>query len=73
MDVFPVPRSREASEIDKVAARATEVIGDRDEALRWMGTPIRVLGYSTPVSLLSTAEGEARVLAVLDQLQHGVL
>jgi uncharacterized protein (DUF2384 family) len=38
-----------------------------------MGTPIRVLGYSTPVSLLSTAEGEARVLAVLDQLQHGVL
>jgi len=62
-----------APNIDRVIAVATNVIGDRDEALRWMGTPVRALGFSTPVSLLATPEGEGRVLAVLNQLEHGVM
>lgn len=34
----------EASVLD----RAVEVIGARSEAMRWMGTPVRVLDYATP-------------------------
>jgi putative toxin-antitoxin system antitoxin component (TIGR02293 family) len=57
----------------KVIGRATEVIGDRSEALRWLGTPVHALAYATPVSLLGNREGCNRVLAVLDQLEYGVL
>ncbi len=64
---------RNAPEVDRVVGMATKIIGNREEALRWMGTPIRALGFATPVSLLATPEGEARVLAVLSQLEHGVM
>ena len=49
------------------------VIGDRDEALRWIGTPVPALDYATPISLLATSKGKDRVLATLDNLEHGVL
>jgi uncharacterized protein (DUF2384 family) len=62
-----------APNIDRLMATATKVIGNREEALRWMGTPVRALGFSTPVSLLTTPEGVAQVLQVLNQLQHGVM
>jgi uncharacterized protein (DUF2384 family) len=58
---------------DAVVDRAIEVIGDKQEALRWLGTPVRALGYATPISRLNDPEGEADVLAVLDKLEHGVL
>jgi putative toxin-antitoxin system antitoxin component (TIGR02293 family) len=58
--------------IREVITRAVEVIGDRDAALRWMGTPVRALGYATPISLLSKPEGKESVLAVLTRLEHGV-
>ena len=58
--------------VESVIARATEVMGDRDEAMRWQGTPIRVLDYATPVSLLGTREGATRVESVLGQMEHGV-
>ena len=53
--------------------RAVDVIGDKSEALRWMGTPIRALDYATPISLIATAPGRKSVLSVLDKLEHGVL
>jgi Protein of unknown function (DUF2384) len=56
-----------------VLKTAVDVIGDRAEAMRWMGTPVRALGYATPVSLLATKEGADAVLAVLSRLEHGVL
>jgi putative toxin-antitoxin system antitoxin component (TIGR02293 family) len=59
----------EASVLD----RAVEVIGEKGEAMRWMGTPIRALDYATPVSLLATAKGRATVLAVLGRIEHGVM
>jgi putative toxin-antitoxin system antitoxin component (TIGR02293 family) len=52
--------------------RATEVIGNRDDAMRWMGTPVRALGYATPISLVHRAKGRKDVLAVLTRLEHGV-
>jgi len=66
-------RSTRKTAIQKVIDRATDVIGDRDEALRWIGTPVPALDYATPISLLATSKGKDRVLATLDNLEHGVL
>ncbi len=52
--------------------RALEVIGDRDEAFRWLGTPVPELGFRTPISLAGTQDGQKAVLDVLGRLEHGV-
>lgn len=57
----------------EVVERAIEVIGDRDDALRWLGTPVRSLNYATPISLFGTAKGRESVLQVLGRLEHGVM
>ena len=59
--------------VNQVTVRAIEVIGDREEALRWLGTPVRGLGYRTPISLLHDSEGQRKVLTLLGRLEHGVL
>lgn len=65
--------AKSPSVIDQIVKRAAEVIGSEQEALRWLGTPIRALGYSTPISLLSTPEGKQAVLTTLGRLEHGIL
>jgi putative toxin-antitoxin system antitoxin component (TIGR02293 family) len=63
----------EASSIEAVIERAVEVIGNREEAMRWLGTPVRALGYTTPISLLSGPQGKFSVLATLARLEHGIM
>lgn len=58
--------------VNRLIDRATEVIGDHDQALRWLGTPVRALDYATPISLLGTKKGVARVEDVLGQMEHGI-
>lgn len=58
--------------VESVIDRVAEVIGDRDEAMRWLGTPVRALDYATPISLLGTKKGAARVEDVLGRMEHGV-
>ena len=58
--------------VESVIDRAIEVMGDRDEAMRWLGTPVRALDYATPISLLGTSEGATRVEDVLGRMEHGV-
>lgn len=67
------PVAVEVTLIDKVVARATDVIGDREQALRWLGTPVRALNFQTPVSQLATPQGTEAVEIVLSRLEHGVL
>ncbi len=64
---------REEIEIRPVIQRVIDVIGDQEEAMRWLGTPVRALDYATPISCLYDASGRERVLSVLTQLEHGVL
>lgn len=64
--------SNQETRLPSIIARATEVIGDRQEAMRWLGTPIRGLDYATPISLLATEEGAQRVNDILGQIEHGV-
>lgn len=63
----------EIDSIDVVIERAIDVIGDRDEALRWLGTPVRALGYATPIAVMSRPEGKIAVLRTLSRLEHGVM
>ncbi len=55
-----------------VTARAIEVLGSREEALRWLRTPVRALANRTPLSLLTTTEGVTQVEDTLGQIEHGV-
>lgn len=59
--------------LERVLERAVGVIGTREEAMRWLGTPVRALNYATPVSLLADDAGADQVLAVLANLENGVL
>jgi len=67
--------SRENPSLDEstVLDRAIEVIGDKGEAMRWLGTPVRALGYATPISLLHDLKGRKSVIATLARLEHGVM
>ncbi|MBV9158517.1 MAG: DUF2384 domain-containing protein [Acidobacteriaceae bacterium] len=55
-----------------VTARATEVFGTADKAIRWLTCPVRALSDNTPLSLLDTEEGVTRVKDVLGQIEHGL-
>jgi len=56
----------------EITARAIEVFGSREKAMRWLRTPVRALGNQTPMSLLRTPEGLVRVQDTLGQVEHGV-
>ena len=56
----------------RVIARAVEVLGSSEKALRWINAPVRSLGDQTPVSLLSSPEGIERVEDALGSIEHGV-
>jgi putative toxin-antitoxin system antitoxin component (TIGR02293 family) len=58
--------------IVEVTARAMEVFGSREKALRWLKAPVRSLGDQPPLSLLDTEEGIERVKDVLGRVEHGV-
>jgi uncharacterized protein (DUF2384 family) len=62
----------EDTDRETVINRAIEVIGDKKEGMRWLGTPVRALGYATPISRLNDLEGQTAVMNVLTQLEHGV-
>lgn len=61
-----------ADSIVEVTARAIEVFGTREKALRWLKSPVRSLGDQTPLSLLNSPEGVAQVQDVLGRVEHGV-
>jgi hypothetical protein len=68
-----LPPASERLSMQSLLDRAIEVIGTRKEALRWLGTPVRALNFATPISLLSDDAGADQVLAVLSNLENGVL
>jgi uncharacterized protein (DUF2384 family) len=61
-----------ADSIVEVTARAIEVFGTREKALRWLKAPVRALGDQTPLSLLNSPEGVAQVQDTLGRVEHGV-
>lgn len=65
-------RAQEIKPIIEVAARAMEIFGTREKALRWLNAPLHSLGDRTPLSLLDTPEGVARVQDTLGRVERGV-
>jgi putative toxin-antitoxin system antitoxin component (TIGR02293 family) len=65
-------RYEEANEVETIIERAVAVIGDKERALRWLGTPVRSLGYATPISLLHSSDGRGQVESVLGRIEHGI-
>ena len=59
--------------LESVVDRAIQVLGNKDEALRWLNSPVRALNSATPLSLLDTPAVKKAVLTVLGRLEHGVL
>ena len=66
-------KSQCVANVDSVIEHAVVVFGDKEQALRWFGTPVRALNYATPISRLSTSDGQCEVRALLWRLEHGVL
>jgi uncharacterized protein (DUF2384 family) len=66
-------QTAEASSIDAIVERAVEVIGDREDAMRWLGTPVAALNYATPISTMSQPGGKLQVIIVLARLEHGLM
>lgn len=65
----------ESERVYKYAAlleRAEEVLEDRDEAVSWLKTPLRVLGGQTPLKYADTAVGSEEVMNLLGRIEHGV-
>lgn len=65
--------SEQILQLAEIAARGSEVFGDRSRFLDWMKTPSRALADKTPLSLLQSKFGAEMVLDELGRIEHGVL
>jgi putative toxin-antitoxin system antitoxin component (TIGR02293 family) len=58
--------------IAQMVAQATDVLGDRARAVRWMTEENRALGGARPLDLLDTEVGKAEVQDVLRRIDYGL-
>ncbi|HEX7667982.1 MAG TPA: antitoxin Xre/MbcA/ParS toxin-binding domain-containing protein [Polyangiaceae bacterium] len=56
----------------RVLAEATEVLGSREKARRWLQKPSRALKGEAPLHLLDTDIGASAVLQELGRIDYGV-
>jgi putative toxin-antitoxin system antitoxin component (TIGR02293 family) len=64
--------SEQILQIAEVAARGTEVFGDKDKFLLWLKQPNRALGNKTPINLLGSRFGAEMILDELGRMEYGV-
>lgn len=58
--------------IASILALATETLGSREKAVRWLHKPNRTLSGDTPLSRLDTQIGYEQVEDVLFRIEHGI-
>jgi uncharacterized protein (DUF2384 family) len=56
----------------ELLAKAVELIGDEDGALRWLATPNFALNGRTPQEVAQTPEGLQEVLTFIDRAKYDV-
>lgn len=56
----------------EILAKATEVLGGRDDAERWLMREAMGLDGARPIDLLRTVQGAELVKEFLGRLEHGV-
>ena len=64
--------SEQILHIAEVAARGTEVFGDREKFLCWLKQPSAALAARTPLELLASRFGADMVLDELGRMEHGI-
>lgn len=64
--------SDRAVRMARVYASAVEMIGNRDKAIEWLGTPNRGLGGERPLDQLDTDMGARMVEDILGRIAYGV-
>lgn len=60
-------------DVVEVVVRGIEVLESKDDFIHWLKSPIRALGYKTPLSMLETKEGIQLVLDVLGRIEYGII
>ncbi len=70
--LLSVDESERVVRLARVLALATEVLGERDRARRWVVEPSRALGGVSPLTLLDTDIGAGAVFDELARIEHGV-
>lgn len=56
----------------RIVALATDTLGTREKASRWLQSPNRVLEDQTPLSLLDTDSGVRAVETILGRIEYGL-
>lgn len=64
--------SDRAVRMARVYASAVEMIGNRDKAIEWLGTPNRALGGERPLDQLDTDLGARMIEDLLGRIAYGV-
>lgn len=59
--------------VASIYALAEEVLGARDAAVRWLGSPQFGLQHHRPIEFLSTELGRQQVRSLLNQIEYGML
>lgn len=55
---------------DEIRKKAAYVLGDADEAQRWLESPARSLDYRIPVDVMLTELGRQQVYDLLLQIEY---
>jgi putative toxin-antitoxin system antitoxin component (TIGR02293 family) len=67
-----VEETDKALRLERIAAQAERVFGDRDKAYRWLRKPKRELGGEPPLAFLASETGARVVEEMLVRIDHGI-
>jgi len=71
-DTLSVAQGGRTFKFAEVVAKATLVLGSREDAVRWLTSPAMGLDRQKPIELLATPVGTQLVEELLDRIEHGV-
>lgn len=71
-DLLTVEETDKAFRLERIAALAERVFGDREKAHRWLRKPKRQLAGETPMTYLASESGARVVEEMLYRIDHGM-
>ncbi len=61
-----------SARMEKVLAAATETLGSKEKAAKWLETPNRALGGGRPLDRMNTDSNALEVETLLGRIDHGI-
>ena len=58
--------------LDRLIAQAKNIFGSEEKALKWLETPLPMLGGKTPLECVKTERGAKEAEDVLGRIAHGI-